>query len=115
MIGARSNAGSFNGAAAVRPRKAWPRTGDARSRAARLQWGRGGEAAESAGSRAGQRLIDVLQWGRGGEAAESQPAVAADAAGLSCFNGAAAVRPRKGQPLADRRPATGQASMGPRR
>ena len=61
-----------------------------------LQWGRGGEAAESGGSIALFEHGEVLQWGRGGEAAESAGRGAAGIRHAAGFNGAAAVRPRKG-------------------
>ncbi len=57
----------------------------------------------------------VLQWGRGGEAAESHAVDDADAQGQPSFNGAAAVRPRKaGRSKLRLSPSYG-ASMGPRR
>ena len=81
----------------------------------KLQWGRGGEAAEREPQHR-HRIPHVagLQWGRGGEAAERQSHYGHSARDPNPFNGAAAVRPRKGDGPGGcgvrRRP-----SMGPRR
>jgi len=101
----------FNGAAAVQPRKDLERIGAVTDRAASM-----GPRLFSRGKRGisphpGQALIP-LQWGRGCSAAES---ISRERYALSppCFNGAAAVQPRKvcGGFCRGRRLA---ASMGPR-
>ena len=60
-----------------------------------LQWGHGGEAAESrrVGLDASDRI--GLQWGHGGEAVERGDMLTSDVRKRMRFNGAAAVRPRK--------------------
>ena len=82
--------------------------------ARRLQWGRGGEAAESYSIRSPTWPSGSLQWGRGGEAAERHARPAHVPGAPSCFNGAAAVRPRKVPTPAITKLAQ-IASMGPRR
>ena len=104
----------------MRPRKVDGRCYPCR-RTSELQWGRGGEAAESRSPEA-DRIADVrgfngaaavrprkeartsthdgvdaseLQWGRGGEAAERLAARSRAEPRSVSFNGAAAVRPRK--------------------
>ncbi len=83
----------FNGAAAVRPRR--------------------GEQ-----ERIAEDAKRMLQWGRGGEAAESVAEAKAYEEALG-FNGAAAVRPRRGATTRDTRQSTrgfnGAAAVRPRR
>jgi len=85
---------SFNGAAAMKPRKTRSLT-DCRRRKGPLQWGRGDEAAEDNLKSLGKGDDDVLQWGRGDEAAEDSSSATSITARCLSFNGAAAMKPRK--------------------
>ena len=60
-------------------------------------------------------LFRTLQWGRGGEAAESPAALSAREREGRSFNGAAAVRPRKEPDRGAAISTLHAASMGPRR
>ncbi len=84
----------FNGAAAVKPRKT-VRAAEANTPGGRLQWSRGGEAAEDVTLDGKTDLFHELQWSRGGEAAEDAFAGGCGPANAGGFNGAAAVKPRK--------------------
>ena len=61
----------------------------------KLQWGRGCSAAEGSGALLDAMEFHTLQWGRGCSAAEGSQGNA-NSTLLRCFNGAAAVQPRKG-------------------
>ncbi len=61
----------------------------------KLQWSRGGEAAEDAVAPVVRRFATPLQWSRGGEAAEDTSSRPPATGPLTRFNGAAAVKPRK--------------------
>jgi len=119
QVGHRHPVISFNGAAAVQPRKGVclqiniriveasmgprlfsrgkeARAAGAASPAAALQWGRGCSAAERVGADCIGADKLKLQWGRGCSAAESFPPGPPWGPRRTGFNGAAAVQPRKG-------------------
>ena len=131
---------SFNGAAAMSPRKTlicssqsiqtgklqWGRgdvaaeddggIGLGAASTARLQWGRGDVAAEDPTPPLNDAGTDKqLQWGRGDVAAEDWPPPPRSSGCCRCFNGAAAMSPRKTAPGVAKSRRRVTASMGPRR
>ncbi len=112
-VSCQGSCGCFNGAAAVTPRR-WAISGTSELAAAMLQWGRGCYAAEILKVGMHSANCYVLQWGRGCYAAEISTICFSKRRVPACFNGAAAVTPRRSAQRHRRHAAAALASMGPR-
>ena len=103
----------FNGAAAFRLRKSQQVSAGRQLQVALLQWGRSLSTAEIVAERPTVLQIAALQWGRSLSTAEMMPTRLRDVYRRLRFNGAAAFRLRKFDPLLAHPLVAACASMGP--